>query len=83
MPSRRLALAGADRQAPVLAVTYLVQFFYPVDLAAFYPYPVGRPAGLESRRRRWLLAGHQRRQRSFGGGDILTWWSAGSGFWEC
>ena len=36
--------------AAISCVTYVVQFFYPVDLAAFYPYPTG---GLPT----WKVAG--------------------------
>jgi Flp pilus assembly protein TadD len=36
--------------AAVACVTYVVQFFYPVDLALFYPYPVGGPPA-------WKVAG--------------------------
>jgi hypothetical protein len=36
--------------APLACVTYVVQMFYPVDLAVFYPYPVGGPPA-------WKVAG--------------------------
>ena len=66
---RSTPLAWPERigNAAVSCVTYVVQFFYPVDLAAFYPYPAGGPPA-------WKVAGAMailvRRQR--GGGDLAA-----------
>jgi tetratricopeptide (TPR) repeat protein len=45
-------LAWSERigNAAISCVTYIVQFFYPVDLAAFYPFPLGGPPA-------WKVAG--------------------------
>ena len=78
-----LPLPPRIANALVSYVAYLGQFFYPVGLAVFYPYPQARPAHLEDCRlvfccwlafpwQSWLAAGSAR-----------ICWSAGCGIWEC
>ena len=53
--------------AAVSCVTYVVQFFYPVDLVAFYPTPLGGPPT-------WKVAGGNRDsgRRQRGRGDLAA-----------
>ena len=69
--------------AAVSCVTYVVQFFYPVDLAAFYPAPPGGPPHLESGRRDRDLGRRQRGRGDLAAAVSLLALSAGSGIWAC
>ena len=69
--------------AAVACVNYIVQLFYPVDLAVFYPLPQVGSARLASGRRRSRFWSPSARRRWSGGAAVLICLSAGSGIWAC